>query len=540
MTTPFQISDEFTESYADLNPIAATSYGIGGRDDQITDYSPDGHEARADLYRSALSQLGGARVDGPREQFAADVLSRWIAEGLERHESLKWQRDLNHIFSPFQVMRDVFDVMPRETAADADAIRARLNGMGEMVDGYISSLSMGLERGDTVARRQVESVIEQSRFAASDQSLFNNLGEEIDDLGFAIGRAREAAGRLAEFLEDSYLPAARDEDGVGRDEYLLGAEEYLGMELDPEETYQWGWDEIRRIRDEMKVSAQEVDPDRSVEEVIDLLETDPARSAASREEFVEFISNLQLQAIDQLAGTHFEVPEELRTVTVNVAPPGVPLGAWYNGPSEDFSRPGSIWYAPGERERLPYYQEVSTGYHEGFPGHHLQVGTAMLEKENLSRFQRTVIWYSGSGEGWALYAERLMDELGYFEKPEYRLGLLNSQLFRSCRIVVDIGSHLGLKIPDDAPMHAGESWDFDRAVDYMSIVGIQPRDISVSEVKRYLGWYGQAISYKVGEREILDIREEAQRQPDFEPKEFHRKMLAAGAIRLDHLREVML
>ncbi len=540
MPTPFQISDEFTEAYADLNPISATNYGIGGRDEQLTDYSPEGHEARADLYRSTLDRLAASEADEPKQQFASEVLSRWIAERLERHESLKWQRDLNHIYSPFQVMRDVFDVMPKGDGEAGDAIRARLNGMGEMVDGYINSLQLGLDRGDTVARRQVESVIAQARFAASEDSLFNKLGEEVDDLGFAIGRAREASGRLADFLEGSYLSSARDEDGVGRDEYLLGAEEFLGMELDPEETYEWGWDEIRRIRDEMKVTAREVDSEMSVEEVIELLETDPSRSAATREEFVEFISNLQLQAIDQLAGAHFEVPQELRTVTVNVAPPGVPLGAWYVGPSEDFSRPGSIWYAPGERERLPYYQEVSTGYHEGFPGHHLQVGTAMFEKENLSRFQRTVIWYSGSGEGWALYAERLMDELGYFEKPEYRLGLLNSQLFRSCRIVVDIGCHLGLRIPDDAPMHAGEEWSYERAVDYMSVVGIQPRDISESEVKRYLGWYGQAISYKVGEREILGIRDQAHSRPHYDPREFHRKMLAAGAIRLDHLREVML
>jgi len=232
----------------------------------------------------------------------------------------------------------------------------------------------------------------------------------------------------------------------------------------------------------------------------------------------------------------------MRSISVNIAPPGGSLGAWYVGPSEDFSRPGSIWYAPGERERIPYWQEVSTAYHEGFPGHHLQVATAVHEREKLSRFQRSVVWYSGAGEGWALYAERLMDELGFFEKPEYRLGLLSSQLFRATRVVVDIGTQLELRIPDHAPLHPGEPWDYSTAVDYMEKVGLNARDIAESEVKRYLGWVGQAIAYKVGEREILKIRDEARARDGsaFDRKRFHSQLLEAGAIRLDLLREVML
>jgi uncharacterized protein (DUF885 family) len=311
------------------------------------------------------------------------------------------------------------------------------------------------------------------------------------------------------------------------------------MTIDPEETYDWGWSEVRRLREEMEKTAADIDPGKTIGEVIEMLDTDPARAAATRQDFVDFVSGIQDQAIAHLSGEHFDVPEELQTVTVNIAPTGGSLGAWYNSPTEDFSRPGSIWYAPGEREAIPYWQEVSTAYHEGFPGHHLQVGTAVAQRERLSRFHRSVIWYSGSGEGWALYAERLMDELGYFEKPEYRLGLLASQLFRSIRVVVDIGCQLELAIPDNAPLHAGDTWDYERAVDYMNHVGLQARDVAVSEVKRYLGWWGQAISYKVGEREILAMRERARGAESFDLKGFHRRMLNAGAIRLDHLWQVM-
>jgi uncharacterized protein (DUF885 family) len=292
----------------------------------------------------------------------------------------------------------------------------------------------------------------------------------------------------------------------------------------------------------MAETAKEIDSGVSLHDVIELLDSDPVRSAATREEFVEFISGLQQEAVANLDGTHFDVPDQLKVVTVNMAPPGGALGAWYMPPSEDFSRPGSIWYAPGEREMLPYWQEVTTAYHEGFPGHHLQGGTAVVLRDQLSRFHRTVIWYPGSGEGWALYAERLMDELGYLANPEYRLGYLASQLFRAIRIVVDIGSHLEKRIPGDAPLHAGELWDYDKAVDYVEKIGLHPRDVAESEVKRYLGWWAQAISYKVGEREILEIRAAAQAEADggFDRKEFHRRVLEAGAIRLDQLREEML
>lgn len=547
MRTPHEISEDFTERWADVMPIDATRFGIAGRDDRCTDYSPDAYAGRADLYRRTRSELEPhLEQSDPVQAFAAKVLAGWLDEQIGNFDAAKWRRDLNHIYSPFQNMRDTFDVMPKSGEGAWDAIVARLEGFGGMLEGYRQCLEAGVREDDTVARRQAESLLEQIEAAAGEESRFNSYPAVAAGVGYDGGTVAEAVASLraacAEFgvwLRDHYLPASRTEDAVGREEYLRDVDEWLGMVIDPEETYEWGWDEIRRLRGAMESAAAEVDPSKSVQEVIEVLDTDPARSAATRDEFVDFVATMQHQAVERLAGEHFDVPDELKTVTVNIAPPGGSLGAWYVGPSEDFSRPGSIWYALGERERIPYWQEVSTAYHEGFPGHHLQVGTAVLERDNLSRFHRTVIWNSGSGEGWALYAERLMDELGFFEKPEYRLGLYASQLFRSCRVVVDIGSQLKLPIPDHAPLHAGETWDYDRAVDYMSQIGLLARDIAESEVKRYLGWWGQAISYKVGEREILAMREKARQTGDFDLKDFHSRMLAAGAIRLDHLWQVM-
>ena len=544
MSTPFEISDRYTEAWADLAPSTATTAGIAGRHHLNTDLSPEGYAARNDLNRQTLADLRTAPVTDMTEEFAVTVLAGHLNEAIALYQAGKWTRDLNHIFSPFQRVRDAFDVTPKETPEDWEAVVSRLNGFTESLEGYERSLAVGIAEGDTVARRQVESMISQAEAAGSTSSRFVALIDQAQHSGvdperveLAVQKARQGCNDFADWLRANYLPVSTSQDGVGAERYEEGTNRFLGMSIDLDETYEWGWSEVHRIRSEMAQAAHEIDGSLSMGEVIDLLDTDPKRSAASRQEFADFITDVQLQAVDQLDGTHFDVPAEIREVSVNIAPPGGSLGAWYVGPSEDFTRTGSIWYAPGARDRLPLWQEVSTAYHEGFPGHHLQVGTATLQREKLSRFHRTVLWYSGAGEGWALYAERLMDELGYFENPEYRLGLLTSQLFRSVRVVLDIGCHLGKRIPDHGPIHAGELWNYDIGVEYMTEVGLQPRDMSESEVTRYLGWPAQAISYKVGEREILRMREQvkAVEGGDFDRKTFHRKVLEAGAIRLDDL-----
>ena len=545
MSTPFEISERLTEAWADLNPIAATLAGIGGRDHLCTDLSPDGEAARADLYRSARRELA-PHLDHPDpvQRRAARVLVGWLDSSIRDYENARWATNLNHIWSPFQMITHVFELMPRSDLSQWENIRARLEGLGGMLDGYRASLSEGLSRGETASRRQVASVLEQvrtvpERFGAFAQQAAA-AGADAAAVEAAVEEALAGCARFADWLEKVYLPAADPNDAAGAERYEENVDRFLGISLDLDETYRWGWSEVARLRREMAETARLIDPDRSLEEVIEMLDTDPSRAARTREEFVEFISGLQEKAVAELDGTHFDVPEELKVVTVNIAPPGGPLGAWYMSPSEDFSRPGSIWYAPGEREMLPYWQEVTTAYHEGFPGHHLQSGMAVLLRDELSRFHRLVIWYPGAGEGWALYAETLMDELGYLEDPEYRLGYLASQLFRATRVVVDIGCHLEKRIPADAPLHGGELWNYGRAVDYIEQVGLQARDIAESEVTRYLGWWAQAISYKVGEREILAMRSAAQAAGEFDRKLFHRRMLEAGAIRLDQLRGEML
>ena len=214
---------------------------------------------------------------------------------------------------------------------------------------------------------------------------------------------------------------------------------------------------------------------------------------------------------------------------------------YYTPPSEDWTRPGRTWYPTGGRTVFPLWNEVSTAYHEGVPGHHLQVGLMTCLKEDLSRYQRTIGFVSGHGEGWALYAERLMGELGYLDNPDYQLGMLSGSIFRAMRVVVDIGLHLELPIPDGEES-AGQQWSPDVAFSFADRYSPIPGEFTRSEVDRYMGMPAQAISYKVGERAWFEIRADIQsrRGAGFNLKDFHTQALHLGSLGLDQMRREML
>ncbi|MEM9565851.1 MAG: DUF885 domain-containing protein [Actinomycetota bacterium] len=547
-TDIFAVSDRAVDRLAEANPLLATEMGVGGHDDRWPDLSPDGlgemRRTLADIRRDA----DACDATDRRHALAKRVLVDYCDGYLALHESGHHLQDLNNIVSPHQELRFTFGSMAADTVEDWELVLRRLETIDEPLNGYRQSLDEGRLTGLVASRRQVEAVIDQGRLTIGDDSPFDELrtrlaAADLDApelaarLDAAIDGAKRAFGDFDDYLTGTYLASAAEADAVGEDRYRLAAGIFLGTDLDLAATYRWGWDEVERLWSAIQDASARIDPDVEVSEVIRRLKFDPAYAASDVDEFVELMSDRQTRALEALDGVHFDVPAAIRSVAVQVEPAGGASAAHYVPPSEDFSRPGSVWYPVAGKTHFPLFQEITTAYHEGFPGHHLQMGVQLTQGDALSRFHKVAVWYPGSGEGWALYAEHLMGELGYLERPEYEIGLLSSQLLRACRVAFDIGAHLDLPIPDDVTFHPGERWTYELGVELLVERALTAVDDAESEVTRYLGWPGQAISYKVGEQAILDLRAEAEAAGGFEPKAFHARVLEIGSVGLDLLRE---
>ncbi len=546
-TATYELCDAYIERAGSLDPVTATSRGLVGHDAAMTDYSPDGIAAHTELDRTTLSQLEAVRPDDDRDRVAAELLAESLRASLSLDGAGETLGALRIIGSPFQAIRAVFDVMPRSSEEEWATIAARLEGVPDAMAGLRTALAEAAGRGQPPARRQVLACAEQgSTWAGQGEHppFFGQLVGGYPGADRALARRLEAAATSATeayasaraWLRDELAPRARGRDAVGRDRYILTARQHLGAGLDPEETYAWGWDELHRLEAEMLNVADRIVPDATVAEVITLLESDPDRAIHGEDHLRVYLQVLMDRTIEELDGAHFDIPGPLKAVEAMIAPPGSAAAMYYSGPAEDFSRPGRTWYPTLGKTVFPVWGEISVCYHEGVPGHHLQIGQVRYLTDDLTRFQRVTV-VSGHAEGWALYAERLMDELGYFENPEYRLGFLRAQVMRAVRVVVDIGMHLELAIPADDHFHAGERWTPELGEEFVVQRSCFPADFMASELDRYLGWPGQAICYKVGERVWLAGRDEARRRAGaaFDLKSFHARALDAGPLGLDQL-----
>jgi uncharacterized protein (DUF885 family) len=540
----FDIADHYCEQLGALDPCSATYAGIPGHDHEMTDYSPAGAARRVDLVRDTLAALAGAMHETDDDRLAASVMTERCTLDVEQYEAHERLRDVRIIGSPIQSARQCFDLMRLDTDDDWAVATERMTRVPESLESIEESLRAGVDQGLVAARRQALACAEQAATWGGEgdaEPFFRALASRRPDdtkLAAAAELATSGYARLAAYLREEYAPVADPRDPVGRDRYMLFARDFNGVELDLEETYAWGWEELHRIEDTMRRVGERILPGAAIDEVIQHLDNDPTRAIEGVEEFRRWNQQLIDQTISDLEGTHFEIAPPLRRCEAMIAPPGGAAAMYYTGPTEDFSRPGRTWYPTMGQTRFPLWKEVSTCYHEAVPGHHLQVAQVVYLADKLSRFQRLFGFVSGHGEGWALYAERLMGELGYLEDPAFEMGMLAAQAMRAVRVVVDIGMHLELTIIDGEP-HAGETWTPELALPFVIERSRFPEVFMRSEVDRYLGWPGQAISYKVGERVWLESRADARRRKGagFDLKEFHTFALDLGSMGLAQLRD---
>ncbi|MFD6053023.1 DUF885 domain-containing protein [Agromyces sp. NPDC060279] len=544
-----RLAEGWVDTLVDLDPTVGTYIGRTEADDRLPDYSPAGHERASEATRAALSALRAAPVVDEVDRVTRDDLGSELELSLERDAAELHLRDLNVIASPAQEIREVFDLMPTASVDDWSRIATRLAAVPEAIGGYAETLREGIRRGVVPAVRQVREVAAQARRTAASDGFFADFASSANadgatlpaslqqDLERAAGAAAEAYRGLAEFLEGELAPAAGQADGVGREIYALQSRQFLGAVVDLDETYEWGIEELARMVAEQESIAREIVPGGGVREAIAALEADPSRKLVGTEALQRWMQETSDRAVAELGASQFDIPEEIRTLECMIAPTQEG-GIYYTGPTDDFSRPGRMWWSvPEGVTEFDTWRELTTVYHEGVPGHHLQIGQAVVNRGTLNLWRRQLAGTSGHAEGWALYAERLMEELGYLDDPADRLGMLDGQRMRAARVVLDIGVHLGKQRPDGQGVWTGEY-----AFEFMGRNVAMNDGFVTFEVNRYLGWPGQAPSYKVGQRIWEQLRDELRRREgaDFDIRRFHSRALALGGVGLDTLRSALL
>ncbi len=557
------VADEYVHALADLDPIVATALGLRPGEDRLPDLSPAGHDGIDDLARSTLGALTSAeaaaeaagRHASGHERRCARLLRERLTAALAMSAKGEHLRDVSNIFAPPHRIRGTFLDMPAATADDWAAIARRLGRVAEALGGYQTSLTEGASRGLFASPRVTAVAAEQMTEwaqAGAGRGWFTAFTEGAGpagvpdslraDLDRTAASADESTGALARWLGQVYLPqAAGTQDGVGAERYRTCARRWTGATLDPREAYEWGWSQFGDLQEQMRTEAGRVLPGASAKEAMAHLE-DNGQAIDGVDEIRTWLQDLMDRTIADLNGTHFDLAEPLQTVEARIAPPGSAAAPYYTAPSQDFTRPGRTWLPTLGRTRFPLWGLISTWYHEGVPGHHLQLAQWRHVSGDLSLYQTTVGGVSACSEGWALYAERLMDELGYLDTPGARLGYLDAQNMRAIRVIVDIGMHLGLEIPDQSPFAAGQRWTPDLALEFFTGYSGHDPEFLASEVIRYLSGPGQAISYKLGERAWLEGRAAARqahsgRGEAFDLKSWHMAALSLGSLGLDDLAE---
>jgi uncharacterized protein (DUF885 family) len=546
-----RIANGYLDALVELSPILATVLGIPGQDEDLDDFSPAGHAAQSDLRRRTLDALAQADPFDQIDKVTIAAMRERLGLAEETHAAGLDEMSLNVLASPLQGIRDIFDLMPTQTDAHWETLAARLTKVPAALDSYVESLRVAAAGGLVSPKRQVQACAAQCAQLADEDGYFDNLvrsakaGDAV--LGAATaGALRDAADlasaaytRIGGFLRDELLPQAPEADACGRERYQLLSRYFLGATVDLEETYEWGQQELARITAEMQAVADQIKPGATIVEAITFLDADPGYQLHGTDELRAWMQGKADEVITNLADTHFDIPGPVRAIECKIAPTQTG-GIYYTGPSEDFSRPGRMWWSvPKGLTEFGTWRELTTVYHEGVPGHHLQVAQTVFRSELLNRWRRMDAWTSGHGEGWALYAERLMAELGYMDDPGNRMGLLDSQSLRAARVVIDIGVHCGFAAPAEV---GGGEWTYDKAWAFLSTHANMAEGILRFELDRYLGWPGQAPSYKIGERLWLQLRDEVKdREGDaFDIKAFHRRALDIGGVGLDTLKETLL
>ena len=534
------LAQDYWEGVLRRNPMVATFYGDYRYNDRLPDIGPNGRaEEEADL-RSILRQLEDIDTAalGVEERITAGMLQLAIGAGLDALAYRLDEMAVDQMDGPQVWLQELLNWHPIDTTQHVQELIARYRAFGAFMDQYLDALRDGVQEGRTAPTIALERVMAQLRTLLATPVADSPLVSPLRKLDQALQDEARAAvesavypafERMRAFLE-AYTP--RSEPGVwsvkdGERIYALMARQHTTTELSPDELHRIGLEDLERIHAEMRaIMHRRGGGDGSIRAFTERLTHDPANLPSSRDELISLSEELLAAAQAALPRAFGRLPR----LAIHVKPieeyreRDAPAAFYLQG-SADGSRPATFYINTFEPSSRPRHTLPALAFHEGVPGHHLQIALAQ-EAENLPAFRRmSAGWLANAFvEGWALYTERLADELGLYTDELARFGMLGYQAWRACRLVVDTGMH-----------HL--RWSRQRAVEFFfENVGLTERE-TVNEVDRYIVWPGQALSYKIGQREIERVRADQQRRrgSSFDLREFHDQLLAHAGVPLSTL-----
>jgi len=550
------IADDYVRALAAHEPAAAQAMGLAPTR-ALADLSPEWLEQRHRLQGEVLQRLRRLPADAPDAVLRA-ALSERLQSDRDLFETGFTPRLVACLASPVHLILESVEGLTLDDGPVGRGMLERLEAAPAAVDEYIRALDHARTEGDrgrylgtgVAAVRQVDLLSSQVQ-RWIDESYFARLPRAAG-LSAEFGRRADAAAdatthalrRLVAFLRDDLRVDAPEDDAMGSEVYATMAAAMIGAPVDLDDLYAYGWSELERLVSEARTLARGLggdgdDPVRAAAARLDAdpryrLDGTPAITAWLRERVADTVESLRAGAFDLPSGV-----DDVECV-VSQASAGV---VYYTPAPPDGSAPSRIvWTVPSGVASAATWQEVTSVHHEGLPGHHLE-HVVNRANHTLHPWQRALCEVHGYAEGWAHYAEMLSDELGLIRDPAERLGMVLGQIWRSVRIVADIGLHTGRAVPSTTLTDAdADAWSPALARTLLEEYALVETDLARFEVDRYLGYPGQALAFKVGCRLWTEARAawRARRGADAPLADFHREALALGPMGLQPLRDLLL
>jgi uncharacterized protein (DUF885 family) len=539
LTPVDDLAERFWEGILELSPTTATFYGDERYNDRLEDPGPDGRARARRLMERTAAEAAGIPTDGlpTEERITRDIL-RVIADLRieEDDQALHELQVVDQMSGPQQLLPRLTQFQAVDTPARLEGFVARLHAytgfMAANIQILRDSLASGLTAPRIVAERtiaQIERMLEVPIESAIVPSMVKGVSDADREVIRGIVRDVVYPADMAflEALKGDYFGATREDPGLwsapdGEQLYRTAIRSWTTLELDPQEVHQIGLDELSGIEAERREIARAAGFGDDTAAYRASLAADPANTPESKEALVQRAADdidRAMAAAPAFFGVLPKAPCEVRPVE-EFKEKDSPF-AYYYPPSPDGSRPG-IYYANGyDLPSRMYTSLATTTYHEAVPGHHFQICLEM-ENPHLNRFRRLGARMVGGAyvEGWGLYSERLADEMGLFRSDAERFGMLDGQAWRAARLVVDTGLH-------------ALRWPRQRSIDFLRSAGLTETD-AVIETDRYISWPGQALTYKIGQREIERLRRmlAARDGSAFDLSAFHDAVLGHGSLPL--------